>query len=52
LAGVVISLYLGTGKAYSTMYLFALIPLALSIILLMIFKKGIDIRIKEVAAMD
>lgn len=51
LAGVVISLNMGSGKAYSTMYLFALVPLALSIILLMIFKKKIDLRIKEVSEM-
>ncbi len=52
LAGVVISSYMGSGKAYSIMYLFAIIPLALSLILLLAFKKYIDRRIREVSEMD
>jgi MFS family permease len=51
LGGVVISLNSGSGNAYSAMYLLALIPLCLSIILLLIFKKSIDSRIKEVSEM-
>ncbi len=51
LGGVIVSCTLSSGKAYSIMYLCALIPLLLSIILLLIFKKKIDARINEVSEM-
>jgi Arabinose efflux permease len=52
LGGMVITKFLYTGRAYSILYLTALIPLALSIVVMLIFKKSIENRIKEVSAME
>lgn len=49
LGGLVISHYLETGHAYSTLYLYGIIPLILAVVVLTVFRKYIKCRLKEVA---
>jgi len=52
LGGVVISHYLGTGRAYSTLFLYGIIPLIVALVVLTVFRNYIKRRLKEVAEMS
>ena len=49
LGGLVISHYLNTGHAYSTLYLYGIIPIVISLVVLTVFRKYINRRLKEIA---
>jgi len=51
LGGLVISHYMSTGHAYSTLYLLGALPIVCAVILLTVFKGYIERRLKEVAEM-
>jgi len=51
LGGFVISQYMETGHAYSTVFLFGVLPILCAIAVLTVFKKYIERRLKEVAEM-
>lgn len=51
LGGFVISHYMDTGHAYSTLYLFGIVPILCAVVILTVFKKYIERRLKEVAEM-